>query len=90
MEPKPKTSLYTKLEGITTRYLDVSANRFISKQLEHHLKKPAHLLTASDLLKQLDWIQVVASLLTDNDARIEQYIIELKKLALYNIKLGNT
>ncbi len=80
MSDKPLT-IYQQVINITHVYLGPAAERFIDRQVENHLHKPAHKLTRQDLGELTDWIRVVVALLSDDAEIIEEYINELKKLA---------
>jgi len=74
-------SLYDKVVRITHVYLGPAADRFIARQVENHLHKEPDQLSQSDLRSLIDWIRVVVSLLTEDEALIEEYTEELQKLA---------
>lgn len=82
MTTQPKSSqIYIQVVKVTRVYLGPAAERFIDRQVENHLHKPADKLTKSDLLSLIDWIKVVVSLLTQDVDIIEEYISELQKIA---------
>ena len=81
-------SIYSQVVCITHVYLGPAADRFIKRQVENHLHKPAEDLTKADLLSLIDWIRVVVGLITDNGEIIEEYMTELQKLTDNN-QLGN-
>jgi hypothetical protein len=80
------TSIYDQVVKVTHVYLGPAADRFIARQVENHLHKSPNELSQADLLKLIDWIKVVVSLLTEDNEIIEEYTAELQKLALRNGK----
>ncbi len=82
MPARPKPTIYEQVVQVTHAYLGPAADRFIARQVENHLKKPPEKLTKSDLLKLIDWIRVVVSLISDDPIIVEEYISELKKIAV--------
>lgn len=75
------SSVYDQVVKVTHVYLGPAADRFIERQVENHLHKSPEQLSESDLESLIDWIQVVVSLITDNNEIIEEYTAELHKLA---------
>jgi hypothetical protein len=82
MTAKSSGDLYDKVVRVTHVYLGPTADRFIARQVEHHLHKPPEGLTKSDLSKLIDWIQVAMSLLTEDSEVIEEYAEQLRKLTV--------
>jgi hypothetical protein len=74
------TLVYDQVVRVTHVYLGPAADRFIARQVENHLHKSPEELSQSDLLSLIDWIRVVASLLTEDGEIIEEYVGELQKL----------
>ncbi len=74
-------SLYDQVVGITRVYLGPAAERFIGRQVENHLHKSPEELSKSDLMGLIDWIKAVVSLITEDNAIVEEYTSELQKLA---------
>lgn len=81
MAAKANTDLYDKVVRVTHVYLGPTADRFIARQVRHHLHKAPEELSRSDLLKLIDWIKVAVSLLTEDSEVIEEYTDQLRKLA---------
>ena len=73
--------MYVKAVKITNRYLGPSADRFIARQVENHLHKPADELSGKDLISLIDWIKVTASLFVEDNELIEAYTKALRRLA---------
>lgn len=80
------TILYEKVVRVTHVYLGPAADRFIVRQVESHLNKPASEMTQKDLLQLIVWIKVAVSLLTDDSEIVEEYIAQLYKLARPQVK----
>jgi hypothetical protein len=80
MTAKGDNDLYDKVIRVTHVYLGPTADRFISRQVEHHLHKTPEELTPADLSKLIDWIRVAMSLLTEDSEVIEEYAEQLRKL----------
>ena len=74
--------LYDKLIRLTHVYLGPAADRFISRQIQNHLNKEPRDLTREDLLLLIDWIRVTVSLLTDDNEVVEEYIAQVRNLAM--------
>jgi hypothetical protein len=89
MSDKPD-AIYDQVVRVTHVYLGPAAERFIARQVEHHLHKAPQELSQADLLGLIDWIRVVVSLLTEDDEIIEEYTAELKKLATDRPKPGRS
>jgi hypothetical protein len=79
--PRSEPSLYDQVVRITHVYLGPAADRFIARQVENHLHKSPEQLSKADLRSLIDWIKLVVSLLTEDEAIIEEYTDELQKLA---------
>lgn len=81
MASKDEPVLYDKVVRITNVYLGPTADRFIARQVQHHLHKSPEELSEADLLKLIDWIRVAVSLLTEDSEVVEEYAEQLRKLA---------
>jgi hypothetical protein len=81
MSGRDDTNLYDKVVRVTHVYLGPTADRFIARQVQHHLHKKPEELSRGDLLKLIDWIRVAMSLLTDDSEVVEEYAEQLRKLA---------
>ncbi len=73
--------LYDKVVRVTHVYLGPTADRFIARQVQHHLHKNPEQLTREDLSRLIDWIRVAVSLLTEDSEVVEEYAEQLRKLA---------
>lgn len=76
-----KPTVYERVVRITHIYLGPAADRFIERQVQNHLDKPATQLTADDLKELIDWIRVAVALLTDSPEIVEEYVQQLQRLA---------
>jgi hypothetical protein len=86
---KEAHELYKQVVRVTHVYLGPAADRFIARQVENHLHKSPDEISQTDLVKLIDWIRVVVSLITDDSEIIEEYTSQLEKLAL-SAKHGKT
>ncbi len=73
--------LYKQVVRVTHVYLGPAADRFIARQVQNHLHKPPEELSQTDLLKLIDWIRLAVSLLTEDSEIIEEYALQLERLA---------
>ena len=73
--------LYQQVVRVTHVYLGPAADRFIARQVQNHLHKPPEELSQTDLLKLIDWIRIAVSLLTEDTEIIEEYALQLERLA---------
>jgi hypothetical protein len=73
-------SVYDQVVRITHVYLGPAAERFIARQVENHLNKPAASLSKQDLKQLTDWLKVSISMLTEDKEIVEEYAQELDKL----------
>jgi hypothetical protein len=81
MSSSEANTLYDQVVRVTHVYLGPAADRFIARQVENHLHKAPEKLSRADLASLIDWIRVVVSLLTEDNAIVEEYAAELEKLA---------
>jgi len=86
MAAKDASDLYDKVIRVTHVYLGPTADRFIARQVEHHLHKAPEELTRADLSRLIDWIRIAMSLLTEDSEVIEEYAEQLHKLTRDNGK----
>lgn len=82
MPGNPHAPIYDQVVKVTHVYLGPAADRFIARQVENHLQKSPEQLSRADLFGLIDWIRVVVSLLTEDSEIIEEYVGELRKLAV--------
>lgn len=78
---KNDTLLYAQVVKVTHVYLGPAADRFIARQVENHLHKKPEQISAADLLQLIDWIKIAVSLITDDSEIIEEYALQLQRLA---------
>lgn len=81
MAARDDNDLYDKVVRVTNVYLGPTADRFIARQIQHHLHKAPEELSQSDLSQLIDWMQVTVSLLTEDSEVVEEYTDQLRKLA---------
>jgi hypothetical protein len=77
----PSNQLYQQVVRVTHVYLGPAADRFIARQVQNHLHKPAEELSQTDLLKLIDWIRIAVSVLTEDSEIVEEYTLQLERLA---------
>lgn len=82
MAHEPKNTLYQEAVRVTYTYLGPAAERFIDRQIKNHLDKEPTQLTASDITKLIDWIRIAVSFLTEDSDLIEEYVHQLKQIAV--------
>lgn len=73
--------LFQQVVRVTHVYLGPAADRFIARQVQNHLRKPPEELSQTDLLKLIDWIRIAVSLLTEDIEIIDEYTLQLERLA---------
>lgn len=78
---KLDSKLYETVVRITQIYLGPAADRFIARQVQSHLHKVSDQISRAELLLLIDWIKLAMSLLTEDSDIIEEYILQLKRLA---------
>jgi hypothetical protein len=83
-------TLYDRVVRITHIYLGPAADRFIDRQVEHHLHKDPSKMSDTDLVGLVDWIRVAVSLLTDDSEIVEEYIQQLQRLTRPATRRTNT
>lgn len=81
MQEPDTVMLYDRVVQATHVYLGPAADRFIARQVEHHLQKCPEDMSQADLMGLIDWIKVAVSLITDDYEIVEEYIGQLIKLA---------
>jgi hypothetical protein len=82
MAGQAKPDIYDQVVRITHVYLGPAADRFISRQVQNHLHKQPEELTNDDLSKLIDWIRVAVSLITEDSEIVEEYTLQLQRLAV--------
>lgn len=65
-------SVYEQTVTILQDYLGPAADRFLTRQIDFHLKKKPAQLTKSDLPKLVEWVKVSIALLTDDKAMVDE------------------
>jgi hypothetical protein len=74
-------SVYTRVVDITHIYLGPAADRFIDRQIQNHLHKEPAKLEVADLDLLIDWVRVAVALLTDDGEIVEEYVLQLQRIA---------
>jgi hypothetical protein len=75
-----QTSIYDRVLAITEDYLGPAAPRFLSRLATNHLDKPAAKITRSDLPQLIIWIRLAATMITDDELVVADYLERLEKL----------
>jgi hypothetical protein len=78
---KDSKSVYQRVVHITHIYLGPAADRFIDRQIQNHLHKEPADLVIEDLGVLTDWIRVAVAMLTDDSEIVEEYIVQLERIA---------
>jgi hypothetical protein len=78
---KNSETVYQRVVKITHIYLGPAADRFIDRQIQNHLHKEPSELAVSDLSVLTDWIRVAVAMLTDDSEIVEEYILQLERIA---------
>lgn len=64
---------YKKIIAITADYLGPAAERFVYRQIEHHIKKDPKNLTNADLVDLIEWLAVSLAFLTEDKHMLKEY-----------------
>jgi hypothetical protein len=75
-----QNSFYQAIVEISEDYFGPASRRFINRIALSHLGKPGERLTQKDLPELITWVQLAASVMTDNSEAIEEYIGRLRSL----------
>jgi hypothetical protein len=78
-------SIYMQIVGVAEGYLGPAADRFVSRQIEFHLKKRPDQITKGDIPQVLEWIKVSLALLTEDKNMVNSLIEEIKKISDKNV-----
>jgi hypothetical protein len=70
-------TIYEQVVEVTYEYLGPAAERFVSRQIETHLKKKPQSLSRRDLKQLTDWIKLAANLLSDDRRLVNAYLNDL-------------
>ena len=74
------SNIYRRVLTISEDYLGPAAPRFLSRLVTHHLGKPARQITCDDLPQLVIWIRLAATVITDDELVVADYIERLEKL----------
>lgn len=80
MAKKPTHGLCDQVIHITGDYLGPAAERFVARQVEHHLHKHPRELKKKDLQQLIVWIDLAMNILEDDKAVVEEYVSRLQRL----------
>jgi hypothetical protein len=73
-------TVYYQAVSITRDYLGPAAQRFIDRQVSFHLQKDPSALELDDLPQLAEWIKVSISVLTEDNALVEDFAHRLLSL----------
>lgn len=76
----PQIYVYKRVLTISEDYLGPAAPRFLSRLVTNHLGKPANRITSDDLPQLVVWIKLAATVITDDELVVNDYIERLEKL----------
>lgn len=74
-------NIYNEIVGITKDYLGPASERFVSRQIDFHLKKKPEELTLEDVPKIAEWIKASMAMLTKDPKVVEEASSRIAKLA---------
>jgi hypothetical protein len=77
---KGSNKIYDNLINLTEPYLGPSSERFIDRQIRHHLNKEPHKVRSNDIPQLINWIKLSMALLTEDKTLINNYIRSIKSL----------
>lgn len=75
------TSIYDEVVAIAYDYLGPAAGRFMTRQIETHLKKKPEQLTRADIPTLLDWCKLSIALLTEDKRIVTDFARRLTVVA---------
>jgi len=73
-------NVYRQVVRVSYVYLGPAADRFISRQITHHLQRQPDTLQTTDLPELIDWIRLAMSFLTDDQELVNDYAHRLQAL----------
>lgn len=76
-----KANLYSQLSQLTYRYFDSRYHSFIDELIEYHVNIEPEKIKSSQLIDILDWIEIAAYLINENQKTVNKYINNIKRLA---------
>jgi hypothetical protein len=78
---KATSNLYQEVVNVTYEYLGPAADRFVSRQVSHHLNKNPNQLKEKDLADLVDWFRLAMALLCDDVRLVDNYVTALIRLS---------
>jgi len=73
-------TLYDEVVKITYGYLGPATDRFVTRQIKHHLHKQPEELRKKDLKLLIEWISLAVNMLSDDRQLVKQYVADLEEL----------
>ena len=65
---------------VTHTYFGPAADRFVTRQIQNHLRKSPEQLGKKDLAELIDWIGLAMATLVEDKQLISRYVADLKSL----------
>ena len=73
--------VYDEMIDIARDYLGPAAGRFISSQIEFHLKMEPDQINLSDIPKLESWLRVSLAMISDDESSINEFVERLMKMS---------
>jgi hypothetical protein len=73
--------LFREAVAIVQDYLGPAAERFMTRQIEFHLKKKPDEITKEDVEKLTEWVRVSLGLLTEDKKVVDECVQRLQQAA---------
>jgi len=80
MHSKTRVTLYEEVVNVTHEYFGPAADRFVTRQIRHHLSKNPKELRKKDLGGLINWISMAMALLHEDEELIHKYATDLQAL----------
>lgn len=74
-------ALYDEMVRVTYDYLGPAADRFVSRQIENHLRKRPSELRKGDLKELITWSRLAMSVLVADEDIVNQYVANLRAIS---------
>lgn len=76
-----KTALCQEVYTVAEDYFGPAASRFMDRLIISHLGKKPDKLTPRDMPELIEWTRVTASMLTENQATVDELVERLELLS---------
>jgi hypothetical protein len=81
MGTRPATNVFDQVVEVTYPYLGPATNRFVTRQIQHHLNKRPEQLRQKDLVHLIDWFTQAMAHLSEDTHLVKKYSDELNSIA---------